>query len=134
MASVKGVNITKLDDATGKLAKTELGRVRVWTDTFTATGEAIGSDITIARLPKNSSVVGAKVYHAALGASSTLILGDSDDDNRYITAGSTSSAGVLTLNAVGGIGYENTADTDLVLTTAGGTVTGTIKVVIEYLV
>jgi len=134
MASVKGVNITKLDNSTGKLSKQEKGKVRIWTDSFEATGEAIGSDITICRLPKNSTVVEATIYHDALGASSTLIMGDATDDNRYITSGSTATAGVKTLNAIDGIGYENTTQTDLILTTAGGTVTGTIKVIVKYLV
>lgn len=134
MASVKGVNITKLDDGSGKLSKQEAGKLRVFTDTYEATGEAIGSDITICRLPANSTVVEATLYTDALGASSTLILGDSSDDNRYITSVSTSSAAITNINVIGGIAYENTSATDLILTTAGGTVTGTITLVVKYLV
>lgn len=134
MASVKGVNITALDDGTGKVSKLEKGKVRVFVDTYEASSLASGSDITIARLPQNSAVIDAAVYHDALGGSSTLILGDASDDNRYITAGSTSSAGVLRMNAVDGCGYENTAETDLILTTGGATISGTIKTVIKYTV
>lgn len=132
MASVKGVNITKIDDNTGKLSKTEVGKLKVFVDTYEAASLVAGSDITVARLPQDSTILDAAVYHDALGASSTLILGDVTDPNRYITAGSTASAGVLRMNAVDGVGFENTTETDILLTTAGATITGTIKVVIKY--
>lgn len=134
MASVKGVNITALDAGTGKLDKIEHGKVRVFSDTYEASSLAAGSDITIARLPKNSAVVDIALYHDALGASSTLSVGDSGDADRYVLAGSTSSAGVLRMDAVDGCGYENTAQTDLLITTAGATISGTIKIVVKYLV
>lgn len=134
MASVKGVNITALDNGTGKLDKTEHGKIRAFCDTYEASSLVSGSDITIARLPKNSAVVDVVVYHDALGASSTVSCGDADDVDRYITAGSTASAGVLRMNAVDGANFENTAETDLILTTGGATISGTIKVVVKYLV
>ena len=134
MASVKGVNITALDDSGSKLSKIENGKERVWVETYEAASLASGSDITVCRLPKNSAVVDAVIYNDALGGSSTLSLGDADDADRYITAGSTSSAGALRMNAVNGAGYENTAQTDLIVTTAGATISGTIKVVVKYLV
>lgn len=134
MASVKGVNITMLDDGTGKLAKTEKGKLRVYTDTYEASSLASGSDITIARLPKNSAVVDVTVYHDALGASSTLKVGDASKDDRYVTAGSTASAGTLRMNTVDGCGYENTVATDIIVTTGGATISGTIKIVVKYLV
>ena len=134
MASVKGVNITALDNGTGKVSKLNKGKERVFVDTYEASSLTSGSDITICRLPKNSAVVDVVVYHDALGASSTLKVGDATDDDRYITAGSTSSAGALRMNAVDGCGYENTAAIDLIATTGGATISGTIKVVVEYLV
>ena len=135
MASVKGVNITKLDNGTGKINKIEGGgKLEIWTDTYEASSLVAGSNITIARLPKDSAVVDAVVYHDALGASSTLKLGDAGDDDRYLAAGSTASAGALRMELADGALYENTAATDLILTTAGATISGTIKVIIKYLV
>lgn len=134
MASVKGVNITALDDGTGKLSKIEKGKERVFIDTYEASSLASGSDITICRLPKNSAVVDAVIYHDALGGSSTLSLGDADDVDRYITAGSSASAGALRMNAVDGCGFENANGVDLIVTTGGASITGTLKVVVKYLV
>ena len=36
--------------------------------------------------------------------------------------------------AIAGVGYENTAETDVLLTTGGGSITGTIKVIVTYVV
>ncbi len=134
MAAVKGVGITALDAGTAKPLNNEVGKKRVWTDVYEAAALASGSTIEMAKLPIGSKIVGAKIYIDALGASSTLALGDATSGTRYMGATASVTAGVLTANLVDGIGFESTTVTDILITTGGASITGTIKVVIEYLV
>ena len=60
------------------------------------------------------------VHFDALGGSSTVSVGDSGAAARYIAATSTASAGQMAMSqegAIDGVGYENTAETDVLLTT-----------------
>lgn len=134
MASVKGVNKTIIDQANGvKLDRQNLGEIGFFQDTYEASSLASGSDISLgATLKAGQVLVDAFIIHDALGASSTLTLGDAGDADRFITAGSSASAGRLNLNAADGTGYEFTADTQLVVTTGGATISGTIKLVVIY--
>jgi len=139
MSSVKGVNITNLDAVPAVAAPVDEtgGRLRVWKDTYEASSLATGSDITIARLPKGANVYDVIIHHDALGTGVTLKVGDASDDDRYITATAAATAGNLSLSAdgaIGGFGYENTTETDVVITTGGGSATGTIACAILYTV
>ena len=140
MASVKGANITNMD-ATPivKVSSEEAGgKLRVFHDTYEASTLASGSDITIARIPINATIHDVVLKCDALGGSSTLIVGDSDDTNRFIdsvgtwnVAGQSQSmlAGSSTgapIPAVTGLGYRTTAETDVLITTGGATISGTI--------
>jgi hypothetical protein len=139
MASVKGVNFTNITAT--PVVKTDsgeaYGKLRVTFDTYEASSLASGSDISVARLPKGAKVYEVIVHHDALGASSTIKVGDSSDDDRYIAATSTASAGKLVMSedgAIDGFGFEQTAETDVILTTGGAAISGTIKVGIIYAV
>ena len=139
MASVKGVNFTNITaDPVVKIDSGEWsGKMRVQYDTYEASSLASGSDISIARLPKGAKVYDIVVHFDALGGSTTISVGDSGAAARYIAATSTSSAGQMSMSqegAIDGVGYENTAETDVLLTTGGGSITGTIKVVVMYVV
>ena len=140
MASVKGTNITAMDATPSTKVKSAQvhGRMRVAFDTYEASSLASGSDITVARLPKGATVYEVVIFHDALGASSTLKVGDSSDDDRYITAtASTSATGKILMSedgVIGGFGYENTAETDVLITTGGATISGTIKSAVYYTV
>ena len=139
MASVKGVNFTNITaDPVVKIDSGEWsGKMRVQFDTFEASSLASGSDISVARLPKGAKVYDIVVHFDALGGSTTISVGDSGAAARYIAATSTSSAGQMSMSqegAIDGVGYENTAETDVLLTTGGGSVTGTIKCVVMYVV
>ena len=98
MSSVKGTNITAMDATPSTKVKSAQvhGRMRVAFDTYEASSLVAGSDITVARLPKGATVYDVVIIHDALGASSTLKVGDASDDDRYITAtastGATSTA------------------------------------------
>ena len=139
MASVKGVNFTNITaDPIVKIDSGEWsGKMRVQYDTYEASSLASGSDISIARLPKGAKVYDIVVHFDALGGSTTISVGDSGAAARYIAATSTSSAGQMSMSqegAIDGVGYENTAETDVLLTTGGGSITGTIKCVVMYVV
>jgi len=132
MASVKGVNITNIDATpVVKVSSDEAGgKLRVYYDSYEASSLASGSDITIARLPKGAKVYDVVIHHDALGSGVTLAVGDSADADRYITATAAATAGKILMSedgAIDGVAYEQTAETDVLITTGGGTATGTIK-------
>jgi len=132
MASVKGVNITNIDATpVVKVSSDEAGgKLRVYFDSYEASSLASGSDITIARLPKGAKVYDVVIHHDALGSGVTLAVGDSADADRYITATAAATAGKILMSedgAIDGVAYEQTAETDVLITTGGGTATGTIK-------
>ena len=137
MASVKGANFTNIT-ATPivKIDSSEWhGNMRVQFDSYEASSLASGSDISVARLPKGAKVYDIIVHFDALGGSSTISVGDADSAARYIAATSTASAGQMSMSqegAIAGFGYENTAETDVILTTGGASITGTIKVAVMY--
>ena len=139
MASVKGVNFTNItaDPIVNADSGEWSGKLRVQYDTYEASSLASGSDISVARLPKGAKVYDIVVHFDALGGSSTVSVGDSDAAARYIAATSTASAGQMSMSqegAIGGVGYEQTAETDILLTTGGAAITGTIKCAVFYTV
>lgn len=148
MASVKSVNITNLDSVPVVLSSSEEvgGKLRVFYDTYEASSLASGSDITIARIPANATIIDVIVKADALGSGVTLSVGDSASASRYIgvtgtwnVAGQTqsmlsgSSTGVP-VAAVTGLGYRTTASSDILITTGGATASGTIYSWVYYTV
>ena len=146
MASVKGVNITNIDATPVVNVDSENagGKLRVFHDTYEAASLASGSDITIARIPVNATIHDVIVKADAVGGSSTLKVGDSGDDDRYLAAvGTWNAAGQVQSmlggstaanTAVAGLGYRTTASTDIVITTGGATISGTIYCWVYYTV
>ena len=137
MASVKGTNFTNAtaDPVVNTDSSEWSGKVRVQYDVYEASSLASGSDIKVARLPQGAKVYDVIVHCDALGGSSTIKVGDSGDDDRYIAATSTASAGQMSMSqegAIAGFGYEQTAETDVLLTTGGASITGTIKSAVIY--
>ncbi len=140
MASVKGANLTNMDATPVVKVSSENagGKLRVFHDTYEASSLASGSDITIARIPINATIHDVIIKADALAASSTLTVGDSDDADRFLgivgtwnVAGQTqsmmagSSTGAPT-PPVTGLGYRTTAETDILITTGGATISNTI--------
>jgi hypothetical protein len=139
MAAVKGVNMTKLTTFPVDYPDpSEVGgRVRVFSDTYVASGLAAASTITIARLPKGARVWDIHIFHDDLGTTAgTLSVGDAGSATRYLSAFATGSAGKQTMTgsngASTGVGFEQTAETDVLITTAGAAITGTIRSVVYY--
>ena len=136
MASLKGTNITAMDASPStKVKSSEVhGRMRVAKDSYTAAGASIGDTITVARLPKGAVVYGVTVWHAALGTGVLLAAGDSGDIDRYVTAVASATAGKKLLTNSVGFAYEQTAETDVILTVSGAAATGLITTLVEYAV
>ena len=146
MASVKGVNYTNITaDPIVKVDSEVLGgKMRVSYDNFEASSLASGSDITIGRIPTNATIMDVVLKCDALGGSSTLKVGDSGDDDRYLAAVGTWNAAGQTQSMLGGstaantamtgLGYRTTASTDIVITTGGATISGSIHCWVMYTV
>ena len=141
MSAVKGVNVTKLDTVNGPQGDEAIPQgfvnsdVEVWMDEYEAAALADASTIDIAELPEGAKVVGGEVLHDDLGTAITISVGDSDDDNRYLSAHDVASAGRAVFNLVDGAQYvigTNAGDSRLQILTAGGTLTGTIKTIIYF--
>ncbi len=143
MASVKSVAITNLDAVPAVNSDGgNLSPMMVWHDTYEASSLASGSDITIARIPAGATIHDVIVKADALGGSSTLKVGDSGDDDRYLAAvGTWNAAGqaqsmlagsTAANTAVAGLGYKVSSATDLKITTGGASITGTIYFWVYY--
>ena len=146
MASVKGVNYTNITaDPIVNVDSEQLGgKLRVSYDTYVASSLASGSDITIGRVPANATIMDVILKCDALGGSSTLKVGDSGDDDRYLAVvGTWNAAGQVQSmlggstaanTAMGGLAYRTTAETDIVITTGGAAISGNIHCWVMYTV
>lgn len=104
---------------------------------YEASSLASGSTISIGTpVPKGARLVDIHVLADDLGTTAgTLEVGDVDDTDRFLAAYATGSAtfkSVLKDGKIDNIDYEFTEDTQLLITTAGASVTGTIKGSIFY--
>ena len=141
MASVKATNITNLDATPTVLSSAGdvHGSVRVFRDTYEASSLASGSDITVARLPIGARIVDIHVKADALGSSSTLAVGNGTTADKYIAATASNTANKLISLSNDGkietIGDEITSTiTDILVTTGGATISGSITTVVYYTV
>ncbi len=146
MSSVKGVNNTIITATPSEKVDSEVlgGNISVSYDSYEASSLASGSDITIGRVPTNATIMDVIVKCDALGGSSTLKVGDASDDDRYLAAvGTWNAAGQVQSmlggstaanTAMTGLGYRTTAETDIIITTGGATITGSIHCWVKYTV
>jgi hypothetical protein len=147
MATVKGINKTKIDTPGAADRRLEPGlfdgRVKVMKDEYEASALAIGSIIEMGQeLPTGAKIIDVILHTDNLGNNTTLIVGDYEDDNRYITATDHGAGAELVtrLNAIAGRMYEvddttpgaTTTDKQIIVTTAAGIATGTISLIILY--
>ena len=146
MSSVKGVNYTNITATPIVKSDSEVagGKVRVSYDSYEASSLASGSDITIGRVPANATIIDVVLKCDALGGSSTLKVGDAADDDRYLAAvGTWNAAGQVQSmlggstaanTAMTGLGYRTTAETDIIITTGGATISNSIHCWVMYTV
>ena len=140
MSTVKGVDRTKLTSTapsgTDNLldAGLQRGKLRVYTDTYEASALQIDDIIQVCKtIPADAYVIDVILWYDALGASTTLDVGDGADDDRYITAQDTSSAGVSRMSNIDGFRYKigtATSDNIIQITLEGAAATGTIKIAV----
>ena len=146
MASVKGTELTNID-ATPTIkvdSEVAVGKLRVFHGTYEAATLASGSDISIARIPTNATIHDVILKCDALGGSSTLKVGTAADDDLFIAATGTwnvagqtqsilagSSTGVP-IATITGVGHRTTAVTDVIITTGGAAISGSIKCLVIY--
>lgn len=140
MSAVIGANQTKID-AGGLSNKLDRGtfdaRVKCVTDSYEAAALASGSTIKVCgTLPTGARIKEIVLHSDNLTNNTTLKVGDTDDDDRYITATNHGAAATITrINAIGGRDYvvgTNDGDNQLYITTGTGAGTGTIQIDVFY--
>ena len=139
MAALKGDNNTKAVNPTSDnvLSPGTLGgRVRVLTEQITLAAASIGDTVALGRtLQDGAIIVGITVQNAALGASTTYRIGDSNDDDRYMTDIASAAAATTRNINIAGRNYKigtNSGDGDLLYKLAGGAASGLIQFDIYY--
>lgn len=142
MADYYGANATKsLTPTSGNILDPGVlgGKVRCMIDTYEAAAVGAGSTIQMGQsLPVGARIVGISLFFDALG-SATISVGDAASAARYIAATSVASAGAVDMaegDKVDGMAYEitGTNDTEILLTTASAAITGTVKLIVFYVV
>jgi len=144
MATVKGVNKTKIDAGglSNKISQGYIdGRVKTFFDQYEFAGELLATVVEVGpELPLGAKILEVVLSTDDLGNNVTLIVGDAEDPNRYITSTDHGGGTVLTtrLNAPDGLGYEidmttaSTPDNQILVTTATAAATGTMNIEVKY--
>lgn len=99
------------------------GRVMAIPFSHTITTEVANDTANLCVLPANCEVIDFTFTNDAMGASTTLALGDSGSATRFYPATSVTSAGKATGPLTAGMRYRPTADTIVLATFAGATPT-----------
>ena len=101
----------------------------------TVVSDANGDTVNLTVIPAGCKVVGLDVANSALGAATTLSIGDAGSATRFLAATAVTSAGKNSGLLVAGQNYEPTSDTIVLATwgganpTAAGTISGVIWVI-----
>jgi hypothetical protein len=83
-------------------------------------------------VPKGAKILGGKLYFDALGVSTTLAVGDGTTADKYLSATDTSTAGSAEFDKIDNLFKALSATENITLTLAGGAATGTIKLMVMY--
>ncbi len=141
MSTVYGINQTKLEAGgmSNQCAKGTLdGRLKVRIDQYEAAALVSGDIIEVCgQLPVGAIIHDVVVWTDACGANTAMLVGDSIDNDRYITSTAINTANLKTsLNAIGGNYYtitNSSGDGQLQITMVGpSSATGTINVAVIY--
>ena len=109
------------------------GKVRATHDSYTFASAAIGTLVNVGVLMPGEVFLTGWVIGADLGSATTLQLGDSGDDDRYLAATVFTTAGQCTQCAKAeGVGYKNTTTSPIpiILKTGVEEATGAVEVII----
>lgn len=83
--------------------------------------ETMGSKIFLGYLNPNETFLDGYISFGAMGSSTTLKIGDEEDDDRFLAATSVAAAGTANLRADTGVGFVNTSNIPMPLfATVGG--------------
>lgn len=109
-------------------------------DEYEASSLVSGSTITMGiPIPKGARIRSLELWHDDLGTTAgTLCAGTASDTNKFLTAFATGSAGKQNMQGtygdIDGVGYQFTTDEQIVIETAGATISGTIKMWATYVI
>jgi len=109
------------------------GKVRATHDSYTFASAAIGTLVNVGVLMPGEVFLTGWVIGADLGSATTLKLGDSGDDDRYLAATVFTTEGQCTQCAKAeGVGYKNTTTSPIpiILKTGVEEATGAVEVII----
>lgn len=109
------------------------GKVRATHDSYTFASAAKDTEVNVGVLMPGEVFLTGWVIGADLGSATTLQLGDSGDDDRYLAATVFTTAGQCTQCAKAeGVGYKNTTTSPIPLVLKTGTeeATGAVEVII----
>ena len=109
------------------------GKVRATHDSYTFASAAIATEVNVGVLMPGEVFLTGWVIGADLGSATTLKLGDSGDDDRYLAATVFTTEGQCTQCAKAeGVGYKNTTTSPIPLVLKTGTeeATGAVEVII----
>jgi hypothetical protein len=100
--------------------------------TYEMSATAQNDVIQMAKVQAGTTVLDGYICYDALGASTTIDVGDGDNDDRWISAVDTSSAGFTRFGEAGGTAFpvKYSSDDTVDLTLEGGAGTGTITLVL----
>lgn len=105
------------------------------TSVYEAAAVAQNEVIQMVNVKDGWTVVDVLLDYDALGANSSLSVGDGGAAARFITTTTTTSAGVARLNSAADVGrfYKYTADDTIDVTVVGsGAITGTVRVTVLF--
>jgi len=109
------------------------GKVRATHDSYTFASAAKDTEVNVGVLMPGEVFLTGWVIGADLGSATTLKLGDSGDDDRYLAATVFTTAGQCTQCAKAeGVGYKNTTTSPIpiILKTGVEEATGAVEVII----
>lgn len=109
-------------------AKDLRGRLMALPFDHTVASDAQNDTVNLCVIPAYTKVIDISVANEALGASTTLSIGDAGSATRYLAATSVTSAGKNSGLLIAGQNYEPTADTIVIATWGGATPTNGAKI------
>lgn len=134
MATVKSTTYTAQED--GKMSLSQgvaFAPVKVISGDYEASAAASGTIIDLCKVPEGAVIHDVILDTDALGASSTLKVGDGADDDRYAAATSTASAAQIKAGVNKGYRVGKAAGDDVIIATVGGAaITGTIHFTVYF--
>jgi hypothetical protein len=133
MSAVKGTHYTLYDAGTLLDPGEWGGGILVSYDKYEASALTTGSTISMCVIPAGARILPeSRLMTDDLGTGVTIAVGDGDDTDEYLTATSVAAASNTTFNVLDNLGEPITAAETMTLTTAGGNITGTIKLWVYY--